>query len=178
MTRNRDLVAMTAGGHAVPRPLLLRFVIAVVLVVGIVPWGTLATVAQDSTPTAGAAQVVAEIPNITVAGKTGGTLNMGINADALNFDPAQTQDNMPLWIDGRRVVPDFRWPAERLIVEADSRTWHENPTARADDAERQALLEAHGERVLLVTWAQAVARPTETIRRIAAAGAPASNGTR
>lgn len=86
--------------------------------------------------------------------------------------------NTPLWIGGRRVVPDFRWPAQRLIVEADSRTWHENPTARADDAERQALLEAHGERVLRVTWAQAVARPAETIRRIAAAGAPASNGPR
>ena len=99
MTRNRDLVAMTAGGRAGRRPLLLRFVIAIVLLVGIVPWSTLATAAQDSTPAAGAAQVVGELPEISVAGKTGGTLNMGINFDAANFDPAQTQDNMELWVE-------------------------------------------------------------------------------
>ena len=78
---------------------MLRFVIAIVLLVGIVPWSTLATVAQDSTPTAGAAQVVGELPDISVAGKTGGTLNMGISFDASNFDPAQTQDNMALWVE-------------------------------------------------------------------------------
>jgi very-short-patch-repair endonuclease len=37
----------------------------------------------------------------------------------------------------------------------------------ADDAERQALLEAHGYRVVRVTWAQAIARPAQTLRRIA-----------
>ncbi len=65
--------------------------------VGLVPWSTLTTEAQDSTPTAGAAQVVGEIPNISVAGKTGGTLNMGISFDAATMDPAQTQGNMELW---------------------------------------------------------------------------------
>jgi very-short-patch-repair endonuclease len=73
---------------------------------------------------------------------------------------------------GRRVIPDFRWPAARLVVEADGAAWHDNPTAREDDAERQALLEAHGERVIRVTWEQAVARRAETRRRIGAAGAP------
>src|SRR5215212_5001568 len=99
MTRNRDFVAMTAGGRVGRRPLLLRFVIAIVLLVGIVPWSTLATVAQDSTPTVGAAQVVGELPDISVAGKTGGTLNMGISFDAVTFDPAQTQNNMELWVE-------------------------------------------------------------------------------
>lgn len=56
--------------------------------------------------------------------------------------------NVALVLAGRRVVPDFRWPAQRLIVEADGAAWHDNPLARADDAERQALLEAHGERVV------------------------------
>ena len=46
------------------------------------------------------------------------------------------------------------------------------PTAREDDAERQALLEAHGERVLRVTLAPAVVRPGETLHRVRAAGAP------
>jgi very-short-patch-repair endonuclease len=42
-----------------------------------------------------------------------------------------------------------------------------------DDAERQALLEADGERVLRVTWDQVIARPGQTLSRIRAAGAPA-----
>ena len=64
-----------------------------------------------------------------------------------------------LCVDGRRIVPDFRWPEQRLVVEADGATWHDNQLAREDDAERQALLEAHGERVLRVTWEQAIAPP-------------------
>jgi hypothetical protein len=80
--------------------------------------------------------------------------------------------NVPLVLAGRRVIPDFRWPSARLVVEADGAAWHDNPTAREDDAERQALLEAHGERVIRVRWKQAVARRAETLRRIRAAGAP------
>jgi very-short-patch-repair endonuclease len=80
--------------------------------------------------------------------------------------------NRPLVIDGRRVVPDFRWPGQCLVLEADGAAWHDNPTAREDDAERQARLERHGERVIRVTWKQAITRPAETIARIRAAGAP------
>jgi hypothetical protein len=80
--------------------------------------------------------------------------------------------NKPLFLEGRRVVPDFRWSAEKLIVEADSVTWHDNKVAREDDAARQALLEAHGERLVRVTWQQAVARTSETAARIREAGAP------
>ena len=80
--------------------------------------------------------------------------------------------NRPLWLDGRKVTPDFRWAAERLVVEADGAAWHDNPLAREEDAERQALLEAHGERVVRVTWTQAVARPTQTLARLRAAGVP------
>jgi predicted transcriptional regulator of viral defense system len=80
--------------------------------------------------------------------------------------------NVPLILAGRRVVPDFRWPHQRLVVEADGRAWHDNKLAREHDAERQALLEAHGERVVRVTWRQAVARRTETLARLRAAGAP------
>jgi len=80
--------------------------------------------------------------------------------------------NKPLVLDSRRVKPDFRWPAQRLVIEADGAAWHDNPVAREDDAERQALLEAHGDRVLRVTWEQAVVRRAETLARIQAAGAP------
>ncbi len=80
--------------------------------------------------------------------------------------------NVPLFVAGRRIVPDFRWPEQRLVVEADGGAWHDHKLAREDDADRQALLEAHGERVLRVTWQQAMARRAQTIARIRAAGAP------
>lgn len=80
--------------------------------------------------------------------------------------------NRPLRRSGRKVIPDFRWPARRLVVEADGARWHEGEIAREDDAERQAILEAHGDRVLRVTWRQAVTRRAQTVARIAQAGAP------
>jgi hypothetical protein len=85
---------------------------------------------------------------------------------------ARPDVNKPIHIDGRRIVPDFRWPAQRLLVEADSAAWHENKVAREDDAKRQALLEAHDERVLRVTWEQAIVHRTQTLARLRAAGAP------
>jgi very-short-patch-repair endonuclease len=79
--------------------------------------------------------------------------------------------NEPLFIQGRRIVPDFRWPEHGLVIEADG-PHHDDPLARADDLERQALLEAHGDQVVRVTWEQAIASQRETLRRFAAAGAP------
>jgi very-short-patch-repair endonuclease len=79
-------------------------------------------------------------------------------------------------VEGRRVVPDFRWPDERLVVEADGRAWHDNEIAREDDAERQALLEAHGESVVRVTWNQAIANASQTLARLRSAGAPPAAG--
>jgi hypothetical protein len=87
------------------------------------------------------------------------------------FDPPEV--NARMVVNGRTVIPDFRWPVQRLIVEADSRTWHDGELAREDDAERQALLEASGERVLRVTWVQATQKRAETHARLRAAGSPA-----
>jgi hypothetical protein len=80
--------------------------------------------------------------------------------------------NAPLTINGCRIIPDFRWPAQQLVIEADGAEWHDKRLAREDDAERQAVLEAHGERVIRVTWSQAITRRAETLERIRAAGAP------
>jgi very-short-patch-repair endonuclease len=80
--------------------------------------------------------------------------------------------NRPLTLDNRRIVPDFRWSQQRLVIEADGAEWHDNPLAREDDAERQAILEAHGERVIRVTWTQAITRRAQTLTRIREAGAP------
>ena len=77
--------------------------------------------------------------------------------------------NQPLFAGGRTWYPDFRWPAQRLILEADSEAWHD-PVL---DAERQAVLEAHGERVLRVRWQEAVGDRSGMLARLSAAGAPA-----
>ena len=74
--------------------------------------------------------------------------------------------NKPLIRQGRRIVPDFRWAAQRLVVEADGAAWHEAKLAREDDAERQAVLEGGGERVIRITWDQAVQRPNQSIARV------------
>jgi hypothetical protein len=84
--------------------------------------------------------------------------------------------NQPLTIGGRRITPDFRWPDQRLVVEADGAAWHDHRLAREDDVDRQAILEAHGERVVRVTWEQTVRRRSQTRTRLAEAGAPTLQG--
>ena len=79
--------------------------------------------------------------------------------------------NEPLFIAGRRIVPDFLWPEQRLVIEADG-AHHDDPFERVADRERQRILEAHGYRVLRVTWAQVTLLPGRTLRRIRDAGAP------
>jgi very-short-patch-repair endonuclease len=74
--------------------------------------------------------------------------------------------NNAMRIGSRCFVPDFRWPKRRLVVEADGAPWHEHKLAREDDAERQALLEANGDRVLRVTWEQALRRRSQSVARI------------
>ncbi|MDA0160704.1 DUF559 domain-containing protein [Solirubrobacter ginsenosidimutans] len=68
-----------------------------------------------------------------------------------------------------RHIPDFRWPEHRVILEADSRKYHGHLLARADDAARQAVLEAQGEIVLRTTWREVVTRPAVVVARVRAA---------
>jgi very-short-patch-repair endonuclease len=79
--------------------------------------------------------------------------------------------NEPLYLSGRRIVPDLLWPQERLVIEADG-PHHDDPFERVADRERQRILEAHGYRVIRVTWAQVVGNPGGTLRRCREAGAP------
>jgi len=80
--------------------------------------------------------------------------------------------NVPLRIGETIVIPDFRWPAERLIVEADGAAYHDN--TRHEDAQRQAMLEANGERVIRVTYDQAANHREQTVERLRRAGAPSA----
>lgn len=79
--------------------------------------------------------------------------------------------NTPLRVTTTPYVPDLRWAAERLILEVDS-VYHEDPLAQALDADRQAELEAVGERVLRTTREQAIRAPQQLVERLLAAGAP------
>jgi hypothetical protein len=77
--------------------------------------------------------------------------------------------NPPYRLAGRTVYPDLYWPHLRLIVEVDSLEWHDDPLARRDDMERQAELEAAGERVLRFTSAE-LRNPRRAAARLRAAG--------
>jgi hypothetical protein len=65
-----------------------------------------------------------------------------------------------------RYFPDFRWPAERVILEADSKQFHDQMLARADDLRRQRVLEANRETVIRTTWGEAVTKPGAVVRRV------------
>ncbi len=80
--------------------------------------------------------------------------------------------NPRLVVGGLPYYPDLRWPAQRLSLEIDSSPWHDGPLAHQLDADRQAELEAAGERVLRTTRAQAIRAPQQLIERLTLAGAP------
>jgi hypothetical protein len=73
---------------------------------------------------------------------------------------------------GSSFIPDLWWPEARLLVEVDSREWHEDALAQRDDRDRQAFLEARGERVLRTTREQVKRDPAQFLARLDAAGAP------
>ena len=77
--------------------------------------------------------------------------------------------NVWLHLDGRNISPDMLWREQRLVVECDSRRWHSDPLTLQDDADKQAILEANGHRVLRITWGQAVNHQRQTIARLRAA---------
>ena len=78
---------------------------------------------------------------------------------------------------GSNFIPDLWWRAQRLIVEVDSREWHDDPIAQRDDLHRQAWLEAQGERVLRTTKPQVLSNPSQFLQRLQAAGAPLRAGS-
>jgi len=84
--------------------------------------------------------------------------------------------NARLVVGDEPYYPDLRWPAQRLSLEIDSSPWHDGPLAQHLDADRQAELEAAGERVLRTTRDQARLAPQQLVARLLAAGAPRARG--
>lgn len=62
---------------------------------------------------------------------------------------------------------DLHWPAQRVVVELDSRTWHTDPRAFEQDRIRDGDLLAAGWRVLRVTWRRLRDDPAWVVARIA-----------
>lgn len=64
---------------------------------------------------------------------------------------------------------DCLWREERLVVEVDGRKYHSNSRAFERDRGRDAVLIAHGYRVMRVTWKQINAHPRPLLVRLARA---------
>jgi len=60
---------------------------------------------------------------------------------------------------GKRYQADFLWRDQRLIVEADSRRFHDTYTAFVEDRKRQQQLELAGWRVSRCTWEEVEREP-------------------
>ena len=82
--------------------------------------------------------------------------------------------NPGLRLDGRTIHPDLLFREQRVAIELDGRRWHHDPLTQRDDADKQAILEAHGHRVLRITWRQVVDDPTRPSAASAAALAAAT----
>jgi very-short-patch-repair endonuclease len=62
--------------------------------------------------------------------------------------------NAGVLIDGIWIEPDCLWRAERVIVELDSRAFHQTVAAFESDRARDRRLQRNGWRVVRVTWRQ------------------------
>jgi len=79
----------------------------------------------------------------------------------------QPEVNVTLYPGGRRTMPDFLWRDAGLILEADSRRYHDTDSAFQSDREREQRLQLAGWRVSRCTWEQIEREPrrlAETIR--------------
>jgi very-short-patch-repair endonuclease len=77
---------------------------------------------------------------------------------------------------------DAFWPEHRLVVELDSRGFHDNAVAFEEDRARDTRLQVAGYRVLRITYRRMIERPAEVARTIRALteafSAPASPSRR
>jgi very-short-patch-repair endonuclease len=67
--------------------------------------------------------------------------------------------NVLLEAGGRQYRPDFLWRDAGLIVEADSRRFHDTDSAFSSDRQREQRLQLAGWRVTRCTWEQVEREP-------------------
>jgi hypothetical protein len=61
---------------------------------------------------------------------------------------------------------DALWPEQKVVVELDSREWHDNATAFETDRVRDAVLQLADYRVLRVTWRRLRREPQAVVRML------------
>jgi very-short-patch-repair endonuclease len=91
----------------------------------------------------------------------------------------QPEVNVKLEIGNSQLTPDFLWREAGLIVEADSRRYHDTGSAFQSDRRREQRLQLAGWRVSRCTWEQVDREPrilAETIRGLLAQPNPRSAG--
>jgi hypothetical protein len=74
--------------------------------------------------------------------------------------------NHPIVASTERLVVDFLWPEQRLVVETDGRRFHDNPVAFERDRHRDRALQLSGYRVVRFTYRQTMEEPDEAIAAI------------
>ncbi|MDH3307362.1 MAG: type IV toxin-antitoxin system AbiEi family antitoxin domain-containing protein [Acidimicrobiia bacterium] len=72
-------------------------------------------------------------------------------------------------VGSRRLRLDLAYPAERIAIELDGRTWHRSARAFQDDRERQNLLVIDGWEILRFTWDDVTLRPEAVASTVRAA---------
>lgn len=85
----------------------------------------------------------------------------------------QPEVNVMIEAGDRRFRPDFLWREERLILEADSRRFHDTDVAFVDDRRRGLMLQVAGWRVSHFAWEQVESEPetlAESVRSLLAQG--------
>jgi very-short-patch-repair endonuclease len=83
----------------------------------------------------------------------------------------QPEVNVSLKVGSRHLKPDFLWRPQRLILEADSRRFHDTDVAFVDDRRREQRLQVAGWRVSRFAWEQVEYEPgvlAEAVRRLLA----------
>ena len=87
----------------------------------------------------------------------------------LDLDFPRPGCNVGLHVEDERIIVDFLWERERVIVETDGRETHDTPVAFQSDRRRDQVLVAAGYRVLRVTWDQIHGEREAVLRRISRA---------
>jgi very-short-patch-repair endonuclease len=80
----------------------------------------------------------------------------------------QPEVNVALRAGGRTYKPDFLWRREGLIVEADSRRFHDTYSAFQGDRRREQHLQVAGWRISRCTWEQVERDPRSVATTIRA----------
>lgn len=73
--------------------------------------------------------------------------------------PAPSAQYRPPWLRAISGRVDFAYVNQRVIVEADSKRWHDSPEAFQRDRERDNLAQIAGWTILRFTWSDLIERP-------------------